>query len=135
MQHRVACKGHLAPSRVQPVRGPFAERDMNTARRSGRRYFVRFALVAFALPALPAAGVFLSRALPRPGIVSLAAALIMLVVWGFLARRILGKFTSRCPQCGRPNAKIESVDEMAFLVCPDCGWKGETGYDFKDRGG
>lgn len=108
---------------------------MDSARAAGHRYFLRFILVAFALPALPAAGVYLSQTLGLPGGVSLGAGLVMLVAWGFLARRILGKFTSRCPQCGRPNAKIESVDKVAVLVCPDCGWKKETGYDFEDHGG
>jgi hypothetical protein len=73
------------------------------------------------LPALPAVGVFLSQTLGLPGLASLGAALIMLIAWGFLASQILGKFTSRCPECGRSNAKIESIDKIAFLVCPDCG--------------
>ena len=112
-----------------------ASKNMDTASASGHRYFFRFVLVAFALPALPAAGFFVSQALDLPRVVSLGAALIMLVGWGFLARQILGKFTSRCPACGRPKATIESIDEIAFLVCPDCGWKKETGYDFKNHGG
>ena len=108
---------------------------MDAAKRAGHSYFFRFVVVAFALPALPAAGAFLSEAAGLPGLVSLGAAILMLVGWTFLARQSLGRFKSKCPICGRSNARIESLDEIAFLVCPDCGWKKETGYDFKDAGG
>ena len=108
---------------------------MDAARKAGHAYFVRFAFVAFALPGLPAAGVFLAQAAGIPGIACLGIGVAMLVVWGFLARQVLGKFKSKCPECGSSNATIESLDEIAFLVCPDCGWKKETGYDFKDAGG
>ena len=108
---------------------------MGAARRAGHAYFLRFLVVAFALPGLPAAGVFLTQAAGLPGFVSFGAGVLMLVAWRFLARQILGKFMSLCPRCGRRNATIDSVDGMAILVCPDCGWKGDTGYDFGDHVG
>ena len=108
---------------------------MDAATRAGHGHFLRFVLVAFALPALPAAGVFLSQAAGLPDLVSIGVGILMLVAWGFVARQLLVKHKSPCPECGKSNARIESLDEIAFLVCPDCGWKKETGYDFKDVGG
>jgi DNA-directed RNA polymerase subunit RPC12/RpoP len=108
---------------------------MDEARKAGHLYFLRFCLVGFALPCLPAAGGYLAIAVGLGEYVAFGIGVLMLGVWALLARRLLAKFTTRCPHCGRPNATIQSIEQVAFLVCPDCGWKKEIGYDLKDPGG
>jgi hypothetical protein len=106
---------------------------MDAARKAGHTYFLRFVLVAFALPLLPAAGFGAACTLGIPGPICLGIGAVMLVVWGFLARQVLGRFRVRCPQCGRATARIESSNEKALLIYPECGWKEDTGYQFTDE--
>jgi hypothetical protein len=54
------------------------------------------------------------------------------IVWGWLARRLLVLYRSRCPACQQRSVQTETHERRIVFVCEACGWREDAEVEWFD---
>jgi len=107
---------------------------MKPAKSAGHIHFIRFILVAFLLPGLPAISFYFCYLIGFSNLISFLIALLTLLLWAWICRLLLVKWNYRCPNCGLKCAQVKPDENTnlntAYLICDSCGYKERTGYKY-----